>query len=134
MNRQGRFWLPVHFMNGDLEQLRSTAKRLERYARRARERIWTGNRDDLINALSDVAEAGEIARRLLCFPPAAHLHHSDTTRAATQGRANGGALMKRRQSRFQVLAQRDQIPATPFHVFAQDLSRDPAPPGCFLPS
>jgi len=67
MNRQGRFWLPVHFMNGDLEQLRSTAKHHERYARLSRERIWTGNRDDLINALSDVAEAGEIARRLYAF-------------------------------------------------------------------
>jgi hypothetical protein len=50
-------------MNTDLEHLRSTAKRLERYARRVREKIWLGNRDDLLSALADVAETGEIARR-----------------------------------------------------------------------
>ena len=48
----------------DLEHLRHTAKRLERYARRVREKIWTGNRDDLLNALADIAEAGEISRRI----------------------------------------------------------------------
>ena len=42
------------------EQLRHSAKRLERYARRVRENIW---RDDYVQALADAAELGEIARR-----------------------------------------------------------------------
>jgi len=48
----------------DLEHLRWTAKRLEYYASRVREKIWAGNREDLLDALADTAEAGEIARRL----------------------------------------------------------------------
>ena len=45
-------------------QLRVSAKRLERYSDRVKEKIWRGTRDDLINALADIAEAGEISRRL----------------------------------------------------------------------
>jgi hypothetical protein len=48
----------------DLDHLRFSAKRLERYSQRAREHIWTGNRSDLVNALADLAETSEIARRL----------------------------------------------------------------------
>ena len=48
-------------MNSDSEQLRRTAKRLERYAIRSREKIWKG---DYIAALADFAATGEIARRL----------------------------------------------------------------------
>jgi hypothetical protein len=48
-------------MTDDLEQLKRTAKRLERYAQRLGEKIWQGN---LIDALADTAEAGEISRRL----------------------------------------------------------------------
>jgi hypothetical protein len=51
-------------MNNDLEHLRRTAKRLERYACRVREKVWSGDREDLVTALADTAEAGEIARRL----------------------------------------------------------------------
>jgi hypothetical protein len=47
----------------DLENLRCIAKRLERYAARVREKIWLGNRNDLYNALADVAELAEISRR-----------------------------------------------------------------------
>ena len=45
-------------------QLRVSAKRLERYADQVKDKIWRGTRDDLINALADIAEAGEISRRL----------------------------------------------------------------------
>jgi hypothetical protein len=48
----------------DLEHLRIAAKRLERYAQRAREKLWHGERNDLIRALPYIAETGEIARRL----------------------------------------------------------------------
>lgn len=51
-------------MDNKLDSLRSTAKRLERYARRVREKIWTGDRDDILSVLADLAETGEIARRL----------------------------------------------------------------------
>jgi hypothetical protein len=47
----------------DLDHLRFSAKRLERYSQGAREHIWTGNRSDLMNALADLAEPTEIARR-----------------------------------------------------------------------
>jgi hypothetical protein len=40
------------------------AKRLERYSKRVRELIWSGDRSHLIDALADLAEAAEIARRL----------------------------------------------------------------------
>jgi hypothetical protein len=42
-------------------RLRFAAKRVERYAPRVKAKIWTA---DLIGALSDIAETGEIARRL----------------------------------------------------------------------
>jgi hypothetical protein len=45
-------------------QLRMCAKRLEHYSNLVKAKIWLGTRDDLINALADVAEAGEIVRRL----------------------------------------------------------------------
>ena len=45
----------------ETQLLRQTAKRLERYAVQLREKIWHG---DLVGALADTAEAGEIARRL----------------------------------------------------------------------
>ena len=48
----------------DLHQLRVQAKRLQRYSERVKAGIWTGTKDDLITALADCAEAGEIARRL----------------------------------------------------------------------
>jgi hypothetical protein len=48
----------------DLAHIQTTAKRLERYAQRSREKLWQGKRDDLIRAMADVAETGEIARRL----------------------------------------------------------------------
>src|SRR5260221_10684264 len=51
-------------MNNDLEQLRRTAKRLERYAQRVREKLWTRDRTKAIDALADTAETGESARRL----------------------------------------------------------------------
>jgi hypothetical protein len=38
--------------------------RLERYCRRAKNAVWEGEREDLINAMADVAEAAEISRRL----------------------------------------------------------------------
>jgi len=47
-----------------LHEIRQGAVRLERYCRRAKLKIWSGNRDDLFNALADTAEVGEIARRL----------------------------------------------------------------------
>jgi hypothetical protein len=48
----------------NLHQIRTQSVRLERYCRRTRDKIWAGNRDDLLGALADVAEAAEIARRL----------------------------------------------------------------------
>ncbi len=51
-------------MNNNLEQLRRNAKRLERYARQVREKLWTGDRDHAIDALADTAEINEISRRL----------------------------------------------------------------------
>lgn len=48
-------------MSADLELSRKTAKRLERYAVQSREKIW---KQDFIGALADLAETGEIARRL----------------------------------------------------------------------
>jgi hypothetical protein len=47
-----------------LHQIRVRVVRLERYYRRVKDKIWTGNRADLIQALADIAELGEIARRL----------------------------------------------------------------------
>jgi hypothetical protein len=47
-----------------LHQIRVQTLRLERYSRRVKDRIWTGDRTDLIQAMADVAEAAEISRRL----------------------------------------------------------------------
>jgi hypothetical protein len=44
----------------DLDYLRSSAKRLERYARRAREHLSSENQSDLADALPDLAETAEI--------------------------------------------------------------------------
>jgi hypothetical protein len=54
----------LSLMHEELQHLRVTAKRLERYALRVRENIWLGDRASLIRALSDTAEAAEITRRL----------------------------------------------------------------------
>ena len=47
-----------------LSLVRSNVIRLERYCRRAKDKIWAGDRRSLINAMADVAEVAEIARRL----------------------------------------------------------------------
>jgi hypothetical protein len=47
-----------------MHQIRTQTIRLERYCRRAKDKIWAAERDDLLAAMADVAEAGEIARRL----------------------------------------------------------------------
>jgi hypothetical protein len=52
----------------DSNQLRLTAKRLERYAIQSREKLWKG---DYVGALADLAETGEIARRLYTATAAA---------------------------------------------------------------
>jgi hypothetical protein len=58
-------------------QIRVTVLRLERYLHRAKDKIWSGDRQALIDALAEIAEAGEIARRLCLmiqkqlYPPAA---------------------------------------------------------------
>jgi hypothetical protein len=51
-------------MGADLHSVRVAAKRLERYSRKVKDGIWIGDRRKLIDAMADVAEAGEIARRL----------------------------------------------------------------------
>jgi hypothetical protein len=48
----------------DLDHLRASAKRLERYAKRVREKLWLGDPRDMSYALADCAETAEIARRL----------------------------------------------------------------------
>ena len=48
-------------MSHPVEQLRNTAKRLERYAVKVRGNLWSGDRDQAIRALADVAETAEIA-------------------------------------------------------------------------
>jgi hypothetical protein len=54
----------VRFLNSSLHQIRVQVVRLERYCRRVKDKIWADNRDDLIQALADTAELGEISRRL----------------------------------------------------------------------
>jgi hypothetical protein len=44
--------------------IRYNAKRLERISHRIKEKIWAGDRASLIEALAEVAETSEIARRL----------------------------------------------------------------------
>jgi hypothetical protein len=51
-------------VSSDLHAVRVAAKRLERYSRKVKDEIWCGDRRKLIDALADVAEASEIARRL----------------------------------------------------------------------
>jgi len=51
-------------MSDPLHLARVAAKRLETYSRRSKDKIWSGQRDKFIDAMADVAEAGEIARRL----------------------------------------------------------------------
>jgi hypothetical protein len=53
----------VTYSMNDLAELRHSAQRLERYSLRVKAGIWRGDRDGLVAALADVAEAGEIARR-----------------------------------------------------------------------
>jgi hypothetical protein len=48
----------------DTSQIRPQAVRLTRYCRRVKDKIFAGNRQDLIEALADCAETAEIARRL----------------------------------------------------------------------
>ena len=47
-----------------LRRLRLAAARLERYSLQVKDAMATGDRDRLVQALADVAEAHEIARRL----------------------------------------------------------------------
>lgn len=47
-----------------LRRLRLAAQRLEHYSLRVQKAMATGDRDGLAQALADVAEAHEIARRL----------------------------------------------------------------------
>jgi hypothetical protein len=51
-------------MDAAVHKIRSTAVRLERYCRRVKNGVWEPDRDDLVQALADCAEAAEIARRL----------------------------------------------------------------------
>lgn len=51
-------------MGADLHAAKVAAVRLQRYSRKVKDGIWIGDRRKLIDALADVAEAGEIARRL----------------------------------------------------------------------
>jgi hypothetical protein len=51
-------------VSADLHSVRVAAKRLERYSHKVKDEIWCGDRRKLFDALADVAEAGEIARRL----------------------------------------------------------------------
>jgi hypothetical protein len=51
-------------MSDPLHLARVAAKRLETYSRRTKDKIWSGQRADFINALADVAEVNEISRRL----------------------------------------------------------------------
>lgn len=43
-------------------QIRVAALRMESYSRRIKDKIWSENRSELTQALSDIAELGEIAR------------------------------------------------------------------------
>jgi hypothetical protein len=45
-------------------QLRVSAKRLERYFHKVKDKIWSRDRPQLIDALADIAETLEIAYRL----------------------------------------------------------------------
>jgi hypothetical protein len=51
-------------MNPSWHMIRLYAKRLETRSRRVKDAIWTGDRRQLLNTLADIAETGEIARRL----------------------------------------------------------------------
>ena len=51
-------------MSDNLPQLRARAERLERYTRRVREALQSADRRQMFNALADIAETSEIARRL----------------------------------------------------------------------
>jgi hypothetical protein len=48
----------------DIDAIRSTSLRLEHYAARVREKVWSGERDQLLRVLSDIAELGEVSNRL----------------------------------------------------------------------
>jgi len=47
-----------------IHQLRQSVTRLQRYCQRAKDKIRSASRDDLVGAMADVAETGEISRRL----------------------------------------------------------------------
>jgi hypothetical protein len=51
-------------MSADLQSVRAAVIRIERYTRRAKGKVWSGERRELVNAMADVAEVGEISRRL----------------------------------------------------------------------
>src|SRR5690348_10855581 len=55
---------PLPLPSDLLRRLRLAAKRLETYSLRVQTALAAGDRDGLAQALSDVAEAHEIARRL----------------------------------------------------------------------
>ena len=51
-------------MNPSWHTIRLYTKTLERYSKRVKDAVWSANERDLIDALADIAEVGEIARRL----------------------------------------------------------------------
>jgi hypothetical protein len=51
-------------MSASLHQIRVQVVRLERYCRRAKDKVWAGDRRDLIQAMADTAETAEISRRI----------------------------------------------------------------------
>ena len=51
-------------MNLSWHTIRLYTKSLERYSKRLKDAVWSGNDPDLIQTLTDCAEIGEKARRL----------------------------------------------------------------------
>lgn len=61
--RRSSVYAQAYSMN-HYHQIRVAALRLQRYSRRIKDKIWSENRSELTQALSDTAKLGEIARRL----------------------------------------------------------------------
>jgi hypothetical protein len=59
-------------VSDNLQELHSSAERLERYAHCFREHICVENRTNLSDALTDTAETSEITRRLTSSPSLLH--------------------------------------------------------------
>ena len=51
-------------MSADIESVRVAVIRLQRYTRRVKDKVWSGERRKLVDAMADIAEVGEICRRL----------------------------------------------------------------------